>query len=97
MGAGCHCVNNSGDEEEFRIGQGMYSFKKIVIINKKFIINFNIQLVPRNNNEKIFYGKTEDYEEIKNKLDRTSSLYSQANPNYNNGNVEVIIPCPTSK
>ena len=40
MGAGCHCVHDFGDEEEFRIGQGMYSFKKIVIIKKNFIIIF---------------------------------------------------------
>ena len=34
MGAGCHCMNNSKEEaNEFRIGQGNYSFKKIVIIN----------------------------------------------------------------
>jgi hypothetical protein len=34
MGAGCHCMNNSKEEaNEFRIGQGTYSFKKIVIIN----------------------------------------------------------------
>ena len=33
MGAGCHCMNNSKEEaNEFRIGQGTYSFKKIVII-----------------------------------------------------------------
>ena len=35
MGAGCHCIKNFKEEdEEFRIGQGTYSFKKIVIINK---------------------------------------------------------------
>ena len=37
------------------------------------------------------------YDEIKNQLDRTSSLFSQVNQEYRNGNVEVIIPCPASK
>ena len=32
MGAGCNCINNNKEEaNEFRIGQGSYSFKKIVI------------------------------------------------------------------
>ena len=98
MGSGCYCAYNPQEEEEvFKIGQGIYSFKKIVIINIILYQKLNIQLKPKTDSDKLFYGKAEIYEEIKNKLDRTSSLYSQINPDYNNGNVEVIIPCPTSK
>ena len=32
MGASCHCMNNNKtDENEYTIGDGVYSFKKIVI------------------------------------------------------------------
>ena len=54
-------------------------------------------MVPKTDSQNLFYGKTNDYDEIKNKLDRTSSLFSQANQEYKNGNVEVIIPCLPSK
>ena len=46
-----------------------------------------METIPKTDSEKLFYGKTPDYEEIKNKLDRTSSLYSQVNQEYKNGYV----------
>ena len=30
MGSGCDCAKNFKEEDEFRIGQGKYSFKTIV-------------------------------------------------------------------
>ena len=47
--------------------------------------------------DRLFYGKAQEYDSIKNKLDRTSSIFSGENKEYNNGNVQVFIPCPTSK
>ena len=36
MGAGCDCAKNfSEEEDEFKIGQGVYSFKRIVNNNNK--------------------------------------------------------------
>ena len=56
-----------------------------------------IQLVPKTDTERLFYGKAQEYDSVKNKLDRTSSIFSGENKEYNNGNVQVFIPCPTSK
>ena len=101
MGSSCDCTKNYNEvEEKFEYGQGIYFFKKLVILYNIIIHNkFFIFLQPKPNTdyEKLFYGKSDNYDEIKNKLDRTNSIFSGGNKEYNNGNVQVFIPCPTSK
>ncbi len=42
----------------------------------------------------MFYGKDKEYDkDVKNKIDRTSSLIRNGVREYQNGNVEVIVPC----
>ena len=42
----------------------------------------------------MFYGKDIAYEkEVKNKIDRTSSLIRNGVREYSNGNVDIIVPC----
>ena len=95
MGAECNCVKDD-KEEEFRIGSGNYSFKKMVY-NKYFNIDkffYIIQIIPRSQSESMFYGKDIAYEkEVKNKIDRTSSLIRNGVREYSNGNVDIIVPC----
>ena len=52
---------------------------------------------PKSNTERLFYGKGDNYDTIKNKLDRTSSIFSGEYKDYKNGNVDVFIFAPTSK
>ena len=42
----------------------------------------------------MFYGKDSTYDkDVKNRIDRTSSLIRNGVTEYINGNVEVIVPC----
>ena len=46
----------------------------------------------------MFYGKNIDYDKnIKNKIDKSSSLVRRGVNDYTNGNVQVIIPCPVEQ
>ena len=104
MGADCNCIKDD-KENEFTIGSDKYSFKKMVCYNNHpnliFIKIFNyyfIQIVPRTKSEEMFYGKDSTYDkDVKNRIDRTSSLIRNGVSEYKNGNVEVIIPCLPSK
>ena len=50
--------------------------------------------MPKNENQKIYYAKDGGYDkDVKNKIDRTSSLIRNGVKEYTNGNVEVIVPC----
>ena len=92
MGSECHCIKDY-KENECRLGEGMYSFKKTVC-KTKLIFLIKIQHLPRTKSEEIYYGKDSDYEkDVKNKIDRTSSLVRNGVSEYTNGNVEVILPC----
>lgn len=79
---------------------------QITIILKKWYVNYNlylikmifvvllIQIIPRTKSEEMFYGKDKEYDkEVRNKIDRTSSLIRNGIREYHNGNVEVIVPC----
>ena len=51
--------------------------------------------MPKTSSLDIYYGKDKGYDsEVKDKIDRTSSLIRNGVTEYTNGNVEVIIPCP---
>ena len=94
MGSSCDCVKNNNEaEEKFEYGQGIYYFKKLVILYNIIYL----QPKPKTDFEKLYYGKADNYDEIKKKLDRTNSIFSGGNKEYNNGNVQVFIPCPSSK
>ena len=50
--------------------------------------------MPKDDN-RIYYGKGDEYDkDVKNKIDRTSSLIRNGITEYTNGNVEIIVPCP---
>ena len=98
MGNGiCNC-NCDGlelnDENEVRIGHGVYGFKKMV---NKFKIRhlFNIQFVPKDKSEEIFYSKMQHFEDyMLNSIEHKGSFVRLGISQYSNGNVEVVIPCP---
>ena len=97
MGAECSCVKHD-NEQEYVIGSGAYGFKKFVcneIIKNNFkLLLYIVQYLPKNENQKIYYAKDGGYDkDVKNKIDRTSSLIRNGVKEYTNGNVEVIVPC----
>ena len=101
MGVECNCLKDD-KENEFIIGSENYKFKKMVGYNnytnlifiKKFKYFYLIQILPRTKSEEMFYGKDSTYDkDVKNRIDRTSSLIRNGVSEYTNGNVEVIVPC----
>ena len=63
----------------------------ILILIKLYLF---IQLKPQSQSEEIYYGKDSGYDkDVKNKIDRTSSLIRNGVREYSNGNVDVIVPC----
>ena len=55
----------------------------------------DLQISPRTPEDIMFYGKSNNYEnDIKKKIDKSSSLVRRGVNDYTNGNVQVIIPCP---
>ncbi len=62
------------------------------INNCLFIIS--LQLLPKNESEKKFYGRDPAFDkQIKNRINKSSLFYQENNRNsYFNGSVEVIIP-----
>ena len=54
----------------------------------------NVQRVPRNKDETIYYGKDSNFDkDIHRKIHRTTSLVRNGEQGYRNGNVNVYIPC----
>ena len=98
MGSECSCVKHENEQEFINgSGSGPYSFKKFVcneIIKIILYLLYIIQYLPKDDN-RIYYGKGDEYDkDVKNKIDRTSSLIRNGVTEYTNGNVEVIVPCP---
>ena len=68
------------------------------IFNKNINYFYLIQILPRTKSEEIFYGKDSTYDkDVKNRIDRTSSLIRNGVSEYYNGNVEVIVPCASKE
>ena len=80
------------DKSEIKTSKGVYDFKKIV--NILFKLLKNIQKIPTCEEEKLYYGKTKEFDKsISARIDRTKSLIRNGIDQYPNGNVIVIIPC----
>ena len=58
----------------------------------------HLQFIPKNEKEKIFYGKTNEYDKnVADKIDKINNLNHNGASEYKHGNVEIIIPCPDEK
>ena len=90
--AGCQC-GKYDDDGEIRTGAGIYKFKKTVNF---ILINYNISIFQKIKKNKFVYEKEKKYDKnIKGKIKPTSSIIKSGVKEYLNGNVNVIIPCPT--
>lgn len=83
----CSCIGN-GDEYEIITRDDAYKFKRSVI----FLLYFYIQLLPTSRRDQMFYGKDDEYDNIKGKIVNKTSLVRHDEKPYTNGNVKVYIP-----
>ena len=68
-----------------------------IILKKLYKIILKIQHIPNNDKDKIYYGKDINYDKnVKGLIKSTSTITRKGMNDYTNGNVNVIIPCPSN-